>query len=619
MTLNSEISEKEKSIKYLNDEITSKQNMLNSIENTIKTKQEDILIEEAKLQKLNNSISETHNLNELLEELRQQLKSEEKLKDSLKENFENEKKKYEELLGNLQNSISQKDTIIADQKSSILTTQAEIQAKSKEIELLKSENEKLQLDCNLAISFNLITEENNEKPDILTMKIQASEIENLKLNVQNLENSLKISDLNYKSEKQRADDVKNESMKILIKNEELTKTVKSKSEILETLENINKNLEGQIASLIAEKKNLEKKLESSIQENSTKMQEYEELVQKTNEMRGEIEILITQCKEARNQMKQQDLDIKKYQNNIEEMDVELKQKNIEIDRREQHIDRLSKQLNEKKNQLHMSNLKMQELNKTVLGEYKQKLAEKERDIVLYKEMIKGHHGEVLSKNRELQKLRKEIQKLKAEKGSEKVDPVENKEENEKKESELAEKMPDLRPSQKTPVNNSSDPASIPVYPPVSEPQYKEKYLKKLEDYYNAINDHNYRNNSSGIRNVLWHNYNVSPPKNMDSPIRHDDISSKITDSKHSESFLQISPPRKANPYDLDINVEDIIKKSINSKKEMSVDSKRQDQIDILMAKHSKSKGKITALTKNLSPLVNKRIRVNNFNKRGEFT
>eukprot|EP01022_Parablepharisma_sp_SALTPOND_P033328 TRINITY_DN88494_c1_g1_i1.p1 TRINITY_DN88494_c1_g1~~TRINITY_DN88494_c1_g1_i1.p1 ORF type:complete len:1103 (+),score=74.15 TRINITY_DN88494_c1_g1_i1:637-3945(+) len=580
--LKADVEEQEKAVKYINDELLAKRDVLQTLEKVLKEKQEEIDTAQLKLQRILDETKGLEHANEVLDlykekckELEERCSQNARTYEMLKNQYDAEKAAWSEESAKLSHEAKSKDIVIADLKATLEKVYNELAAKDKEIVLLKSQEDV----CELKVSFNILQEEEELLPPDTT------ELDQLRAENNSLEVKLKLAQNQITEQEVKISAANKDSYAALAVLKEYQDELLNKTDIIDKLENLNRDLEVKAAQLSAGKKTLEQRLENAIRTIEQRREDIKSFESKTDEMRSEIEILIAQCKEARMQMKQQDSIIKKQQSGIDELEYTLQQKDQEIDRREQHISRLSKQLEEKKGQLHAAHLKIQEINRSVLAELKKKLASKDRDITLFKEMIKGHYAEIQGKNREIAKLKKELNKVKNEQ------TMLNQKNNQEKAGTATEAQPESpspNPSQKPTVEESSETEASPTPLKLPQPAYKEKYLKRLDDYYNAISDHNYRNNSSSIRNALWQNYNAFAEK-------------PPAVEKHSESLL-LPSQNQSSPYDVKIDVSDIIKKSIARR-------------DVSSDKVEKSKPR--RLNYNGSPLMNRKFKINA--KRAIFT
>lgn len=88
--------------------------------------------------------------------------------------------------------------------------------------------------------------------------------------------------------------------------------------------------------------------------------------------------------------------------------------------------------------------------------------------------------------------------------------------------------------------------------------FHDKYMKNLDEYYNNLEGHSYHNNSSNMRSLLSQNiYSNRDEENTPEPIH-----------VASQNKLQ-SYARRNNEYDLSVDINDIIKKSLQPNKLMT--------------------------------------------------
>ncbi len=266
-------------------------------------------------------------------------------------------------------------------------------------------------------------------------------------------------------------------------------------------------------------------------------------VEKQNQdVREEIRVVIERYNESRSAVARLEERVKQQAERTEELECGMKQKDAELKKREGYLNRVLKQLEEKKGQLRSANLKVIELNRSVVSELRSKLAERERELSTATEMIKGHNAEMQTKTREIARLRKEVERLK----------------------ELPKSFtgtPDALVDEHSPADNQGDntaeeaPKSKPDRGPARKEKqwtFKEKYMRKLDDYYSAISDSGYRNNSLNIRHVLSQNYSAFT---QDTSNQGEELSA----AKSKKPELR----RHSNAYDpTDFDVTRIIQKSL---------------------------------------------------------
>ncbi len=401
----------------------------------------------------------------------------------------------------------------------------------------------------------------------------------------------------------------------------------SKQSMLEELEGLNRDLEVSNARAIAEKKTVEDKffqLTTTLEEVKGNS---EDVARQNQEMRAEIEVIIGQCKEARGQMKQQQEELRKRAADIEKLETALQQKDAELQKRESYLDRVLKQFEEKKTQLRNANLKVQEISRSVVGELKKKLAERDRDAKMLKEMIKGHYAEVQTKNREIGRLRKQVARLGkanemrsqfirtfADTGNEeqakqldnlrKLDsqPIKEEEEEEDKQDEQVEPAPgdnstsdhgnandDRQRDSGSPTSKEGDRSSSSVSRQMPSPllrdTYKEKYVKRLDEYYSAISDASFHNNSSNVSHVLSQNYNAFAQERR----RREEEPLRLADS------LATPERKRSNMFDIKIDVNQIIQKSLGRRGVISTDKIVKSRSRVIQGNGA-------------SPLINRRLR-----------
>jgi len=294
-------------------------------------------------------------------------------------------------------------------------------------------------------------------------------------------------------------------------------------------------------------------------------------------MRGEIEILITQCKEVHSQLKAKDSQIKKQQIALTQFETILQEKDAEIQKREQYLSKMNKQLEDKKEQLHHANIKMKQISKNVFSELNAKLSEKDKELLMLKGMVKGHHLELETKNKDIVRLKKEIKKLKKAnevrgefietffdenneehmKHLKKLEEINNESNSGKSDNEQEAKSK----SRKASYSNIIDKSDLKL-PAISQTddaeskrnkqKYSERYIKKVDSYNNMLSEGNYHNNSSNLAGILSQNYNAfaheSTKKNSHSP---------------SPVAENLTPNRsRKRDFDINVDVNEIIRKSL---------------------------------------------------------
>lgn len=126
------------------------------------------------------------------------------------------------------------------------------------------------------------------------------------------------------------------------------------------------------------------------------------------EMREEIEILITQCKDLQGKLKSKEEQYVKQAGSIEQLEIVIQQKEAETQKREGYLARVLQQLDAKKNELRSAQLKIRQISKTIVADLNKKLEERENEMKLMKEMIKGHHMEIETKMKDITRLNKKI-------------------------------------------------------------------------------------------------------------------------------------------------------------------------------------------------------------------
>lgn len=353
-----------------------------------------------------------------------------------------------------------------------------------------------------------------------------------------------------------------------------SKEIEEKEDIIDRLENANRDLEVKNAKLNSEKKSIE--IQHKKTENSGEHMKVEKQNEREKEMHEEIEILITQCKDLQSKLKGKDLQCAQHANALEQLDVILQQKDAELQKREGYLTKVLKQLEDKKNELHMNQLKLKQISKTVVADLNKKLTDKDKEIKLMKEMIKGHHLEIEAKQKDIARLCKKIEKLKKsnEMRTEFLTTIINKEN-----EEQVEKLKKLEQFDIEEASNESDEESREeskdyqkekkelqptLLPEINPPRRKErnvkesgnspfheKYMKKLESYYNNLGEST-NNNSMNMKSLLSQNIGYS----------NNNEEQAVPNESHNR--LQSFVRNKMDYDNVHIDVNDIIKKSLES-------------------------------------------------------
>lgn len=451
----------------------------------------------------------------------------------------------------LLNETKSKDITIADLREVVNSMQVEIYAKNKEIALLKEKYE--EGDLNLAVSFDILA---------LDQDLDAQELARLREDNKQLRMELaqaavkakehqelasKIEDLNKKME-EREKEYEREIREIGERHE---KELDDKDAAIKKLEGANSVLESKAFQLMAVEKLLKQKIDNS---NAVAAQNQKELLESEstkNEMRSEIKVLILQCKEQERGVAQRDEYIKKQQEGMTELNYELERARADASTLQQQNSRLATLLKEKKEQLSSANMKVRELKTSIAADYKSKLEEQAKAIEVLKEIIRGHNAELSVKNKDIQRLKKNLGKAKSLKQRIRQPEIEE---------------PDVNVvEQKVSMDVSKDvidevyEAESPVA--LKEITYKEKYMQRIEEYFNKLHDLNYRNNSSNIRNVLYHPF-AKKEAEIDSRSK-----SLLTRNEQtaiqSNNNLKISSVNQSEEYSREFDVNEIIRKSIN--------------------------------------------------------
>ncbi len=318
--------------------------------------------------------------------------------------------------------------------------------------------------------------------------------------------------------------------------------LEERNAVVDRLENANRDLEVRNAKLEAERRGAEER--SQREEGSTEMlRDKVDLLEKTQEeMKGEIEVLITQCKQLQATVKVREAQISKQAETLEQLDVALQQKDAEVQKRENYFGKMVRQLEEKKNQLHDSQLKIRQLNKSLAADVTAKLAEKDKELKVMKEMIRGHHAEMQAKTKDVLRMKRLLSKMKkanelrtrfittfADRKNEEqqkqlekmeqLDIAEAQDENEDAELEPEPSAEEAEPeTEEKDAEEPEEPNKRGLLPQITprgkkmreksdvSASFHERYMKRFDDYLSGLGDAGFGNNSSKVKSLLSQNY-----------------------------------------------------------------------------------------------------------------
>eukprot|EP01022_Parablepharisma_sp_SALTPOND_P026109 TRINITY_DN618_c0_g1_i1.p1 TRINITY_DN618_c0_g1~~TRINITY_DN618_c0_g1_i1.p1 ORF type:complete len:559 (+),score=99.12 TRINITY_DN618_c0_g1_i1:5052-6728(+) len=487
--------------------------------------------------------------------------------------------------------LNKKDIYISELKSRIAELEKEDAAKRKEIEYLRGIEKTLIEECQVNLHFPILPPEDTETE---------AENQSLKAKIEELETSLAQKEKMSRESKSLAESY---LVFLWVRYSIQDKLEAAKLELHEykarcVSEFNEKNGKiKELEDLLIAKEGLLERPESPLEpspELLNKLGEYQNQIAtlnqilaeeraKQNEMRDEIEILITQCKEAHAQLKSRDGQLKKQSIALQQFETILQEKDAEIQKREQYLVRMTKQLEEKKEQLHVANIKMKQMSKSALAELKVKASEKDKELKMLKGMVKGHHLEMEAKNKDLARMRKEVKRLRQTnqmkgefirtfvnvedeeqvKQLEKLEELENEDISDNERGSKSRKHSFVehksshskkRSDVKLPAISQTEDAESRRKTP-KKMQYSERYLQKVDSYSQIIADPSFHNNSTNIHGILSQNYNVF---------------SNVVKGKYSHSPSQSSEaltPLKQRQKDLDLHVDvnEIIRRSIGGK------------------------------------------------------
>ena len=428
--------------------------------------------------------------------------------------------------------------------------QNELKEKNEEILRLTSINDELLKDCKLDITFEMFAEE--PATDI-------KELERLQKENQEMKSKLNDYDETTKEIQSKINALEKEKSNLNKNHED---ELKNKDDRIKGLENEINNKVNEInskANDIKKLKETEKKLKKEISEFDSKMQSKQSVIDKLevekNNMKNEIKTLIVQCKTFENESRQKDLAIKQQQQNLEVIQYELSVKNSDIERLEDQCNRLSSTLKDKRIMLNNAHLRIRELERNVVTNLKNNISDKDRTILLLKEVLKGHHIELTAKNKDIIRLKRALSRTKPNNLQNKtehkgfnikvVHPADVIEDSLPMETEE-------RPEMESPeIDNAKSKLNGSV------PRYKEIYMNQLNDYFKSICRGNKKNDSYNVRNAL--HYNKYLPDSRNTGI-----------NAHSMSVKLRSGPNKSNQYvtlptNNEYDVSDIIRSAFMKK------------------------------------------------------
>ncbi len=298
--------------------------------------------------------------------------------------------------------------------------------------------------------------------------------------------------------------------------------------------------------------------------------------QKRVDMREEIAVLIDQCKEVHGQLKAKDGQVKKQAVALQQFETILQEKDAEILKREQLLNRMSKQLEEKKDQLNMADVKLKQMSKSVVKGLNIHLSQKEKEVTTLKGTIRSLRLSLQGANKDVLRLRQEVERLqKAKKArdefidtfSDKKDAAEAKH---LKQLNTSDKEEDVTPPKGYPEMHESvvlrKDGTFPTLAPHTldgnaeetkekrrlkrMPKCSESYLRRVEKYSEAIAEAGFHNNSKNMLGILAQDFERERGEY------------RVKD--HDEAASPLRPRKKLN-YDVKIDVNDIIRKSLSNK------------------------------------------------------
>jgi len=429
----------------------------------------------------------------------------------------------------------------------------ELESKDKEIAVLKEKYEKADFD--LGISFKILTIDSDTEELNKLQELNKELTEQLnKLKGQTIIQD-KEAEGGLKAVQSELEDIKKRHASELMK----------KNELIKALEKMNIELEAKLAQITAAEKIQRQKVENLNVVIEQNQKELIELEANKSEMQNEIRVLIVQCKEREREISQRGAFINKQQEKIEEFHNALKQIDAEKSSILQQNNRLTAILKEKKMQLSNVNLKIRELNTSVIQELKRIIEDRDRTISMLKEIVRGHNAELNLKNRDITRLKKNLGKVKSQKVS-----VSNKKSSRVHESEAKSSInpPILKKVEFTPEINkkalldasfeTNSPASTKIKAKVPV-NYKAKYDQLIDNYLNEVHDVNYRNDSSNVRSALYQNHNII----SNSPEVENRSKSLMARAEENENKSDEKTNMARHACDLKFGISEIIRRSLN--------------------------------------------------------
>jgi len=479
--------EAERTQQSVNKELILKKEALSEIAKLLKEKEKETLATQERLQKLIKELDDLETANRLIEEYKEKyMRLEEAMKQKLNEFNQHElenKLRTKKTAEEYKKQVHIKDTTIKELNDKLRNM--EIKCKEIEEELIKVKelNEELLKDSGISVNFNLFADE--PIADIEEIKRLKEENKKYKMEIDNFDETKKGIE----------DQVCDLQKEILSLEEKYAKELCVKCEAIKNIENIIRDTNEQMIQSKAKEIDLQKQLTDSHTQIRSKAREIEVLEQKKKEMKAEIKTLIVKCQCLKSEITQKDFLIKQQHQNIELLQYEVAMKQAEILRINEERNNLAAQIKAKRVVLTNAQLKIKELNRNIVSSLQVNAEDRDRTIIILKELLKGHHNELNMKNKDIRELKKDLAQVKSLNNNILV-PTEP------SLIKVKTKEVQAKPSRNTSKESTIESKVNMISLKPSIPTYKERYMKLYDEYSNTINVRNRKNNSTNVKNVL---------------------------------------------------------------------------------------------------------------------
>eukprot|EP00826_Nyctotherus_ovalis_P041076 TRINITY_DN4100_c0_g4_i1.p1 TRINITY_DN4100_c0_g4~~TRINITY_DN4100_c0_g4_i1.p1 ORF type:complete len:498 (-),score=145.61 TRINITY_DN4100_c0_g4_i1:245-1738(-) len=428
--------------------------------------------------------------------------------EELLEQYKARCKELEEEKAKCNEELRDKDVIITNMHKIM---QEGMEAKEKEVTLLREKYESADFD--LGVSFKIFALDSVSESEIQELTKLREENTNLIKSVNEAKELVAMIDKDNRAVGEYEEKCKVLQSEIDDLKSRHANELAAKNELIKKLESVNSGLEVKLAQVAAAEKIQRQKAESANAVIDQNQKELIELEASKSEIQNEIRALVVQCKERDKEITQRGIFINKQQQEMEELHAELRQIDAEKSALQKQNARLANILKEKRVQLSNANLKIKEINTSVILELKSSLEDRERTISMLKEIIKGHNAEINVKNRDIARFKKSLGKVKSQKASIGQHVTNRTSETEAKLAQASVNSPIIKKVEFTPEVNKKKllDESTETYSPPSfktPVTYQAKYAQIIDKYLNEVHDVNYRNNSSNVRNALCYKHNV---------------------------------------------------------------------------------------------------------------